>query len=79
MSALRERTEREQSLFGVEVKELKRIIDHDQKLKDFMTVKAQERTEMKAIEDAKRKKKGANNKQTNKQSPKLTNQAIEIT
>ncbi|XP_071790536.1 coiled-coil domain-containing protein 63-like [Asterias amurensis] len=57
MSALRERTEREQSLFGVEVKELKRIIDHDQKLKDFMTVKAQERTEMKAIEAAKRKTK----------------------
>ena len=59
MSALRERSEREQTLYGFEIKELKRIIDHDQKLKDFMAVKSQERTEMKAIEAAKRKRKGS--------------------
>ncbi|XP_022101119.1 coiled-coil domain-containing protein 63-like [Acanthaster planci] len=57
MSAIRERSEREQTLYGFDIKELKRIIDHDQKLKDFMAVKCQERTEMKAIEAAKRKKK----------------------
>ncbi|XP_071849515.1 coiled-coil domain-containing protein 63-like [Apostichopus japonicus] len=56
MTALRDRSEKDQTTYNLEVKELKRIIDHEQNLKEFMNVKAQERTEQKAIEAAKRKK-----------------------
>ncbi|KAJ8043896.1 Coiled-coil domain-containing protein 63 [Holothuria leucospilota] len=56
MTALRERSEKDQANYNIEVKELRRIIDHEQNLKEFMNVKAQERTELKAIEAAKRKK-----------------------
>ena len=59
MSALRERSEKDQSQYNLELKELKRIIDHEQKLKAFMSTKAQERAEVKALEAAKRKKRGA--------------------
>lgn len=58
MTALRERSEKDQMNYNLEVKELKRIIDHEQNLKEFMNVKAQDRTEQKAIEAAKRKKRG---------------------
>lgn len=58
MTALRDRSEKDQTNYNLEVKELKRIIDHEQNLKEFMNVKAQERTEQKAIEAAKRKKRG---------------------
>ncbi len=58
MSALRERSEKDQTQYNLELKELKRIIDHEQKLKAFMSTKAQERTEVKALEAAKRKKRG---------------------
>ena len=58
MSALRERSEKDQTQYNLELKELKRIIDHEQKLKAFMSTKAQERAEVKALEAAKRKKRG---------------------
>lgn len=58
MSALRERSEKDQTQYNLEVKELKRIIEHEQKLKAFMSTKSQERAEIKALEAAKRKKRG---------------------
>ncbi|XP_033098610.1 coiled-coil domain-containing protein 63-like [Anneissia japonica] len=57
MMALRDRSEKEQAQYNLELKELHRIIDHDRKLKEFMAIKAQERIEIKAIEAAKCKKK----------------------
>nr|XP_054775642.1 coiled-coil domain-containing protein 63-like [Lytechinus pictus] len=45
MAALRERLEKDQNMFNIEVKGLQRIVDHEEKLKAFMNVKAQDRTE----------------------------------
>ncbi|XP_071944329.1 coiled-coil domain-containing protein 63-like [Antedon mediterranea] len=57
MMALRDRSDKEQAQYNLELKELHRIIDHDRKLKEFMAIKAQERMEIKAIEATKCKKK----------------------
>ncbi|XP_070572078.1 coiled-coil domain-containing protein 63-like [Ptychodera flava] len=58
ITSLTERSEKDQLQYNAELKELLRILDHDQKLKDFMAAKAQERSEYKAEEAAKRKKRG---------------------
>lgn len=53
--ALKERNEKDLTQYNMEYKELMRIIDHDAKLKLFMNVKAQERSELEEEEAAKRK------------------------
>ncbi|XP_039274347.2 coiled-coil domain-containing protein 63-like [Styela clava] len=55
MMALKERNEKDLSQYNMEYKELMRIIDHDAKLKLFMNVKAQERSELEEEEAAKRR------------------------
>ncbi|XP_014665796.1 PREDICTED: coiled-coil domain-containing protein 63-like [Priapulus caudatus] len=59
MTALKERSEKDQTAYNVEMKELNRILDHDQKLKEFMTIKAQERADLlREAEESERKQKG---------------------
>lgn len=55
MMALKERNEKDMSQYNMEYKELMRIIDHDAKLKAFMNVKSQERSEFEEEEAAKRR------------------------
>ena len=55
MMALKERNEKDLTQYNMEYKELMRIIDHDAKLKAFMNVKAQERSELEEEEAAKRR------------------------
>lgn len=45
MLALKEKAEKELTQFNVELKELIRVIDHDRKLREFMSCKDKERTE----------------------------------
>ncbi|XP_065891131.1 coiled-coil domain-containing protein 63-like [Dysidea avara] len=55
--ALKEKTEKEIVQYNMELKELMRVIDHDRKLKEFMSKKDQERTEAhEYIEEMKAKK-----------------------
>lgn len=57
MLALKEKAEKELIQFNVELKELIRVIDHDRKLREFMSCKDKERTEAhEQIELMKRKK-----------------------
>lgn len=57
MLALKEKAEKELTQFNVELKELIRVIDHDRKLREFMSCKEKERTEAhEQIELMKRKK-----------------------
>lgn len=57
MLALKEKAEKELTHYNVELKELIRVIDHDQKLREFMSRKDQERTEAhEEMELMKRKK-----------------------
>lgn len=56
MLALKERSEKDIAQQEVEMKELYRIIDHDNRLKEFMMFKTCERTEFKEEEEAKKKK-----------------------
>lgn len=56
MIALKERSEKDICQHEIEMKDLLRIIDHDNKLKEFMMVKSNDRTEYKEEEDAKKKK-----------------------
>ncbi|XP_022344643.2 coiled-coil domain-containing protein 63-like [Crassostrea virginica] len=56
MLALKERSEKDIAQQEVEMKELYRIIDHDNRLKEFMMFKACERTEFKEEEESKKKK-----------------------
>ena len=57
MLALKEKAEKELTQFNVELKELIRVIDHDRKLREFMSCKDKERTEAhEQIELMKRKK-----------------------
>ncbi|XP_078281491.1 coiled-coil domain-containing protein 114 [Rhinoraja longicauda] len=44
MLQLKEKAEKDLALHAVEMKELQRVIDHDKKLKEFMAIKAQERS-----------------------------------
>lgn len=63
MAALKERAEKEQLAYNVEMKELNRILDHDKKLKEFMTIKAQERANLlREAEENERRQKGRNRK-----------------
>ena len=55
MMALKERNEKDLSQYNMEYKELMRIIDHDAKLKAFMNIKSQERSEFEEEEAAKRR------------------------
>lgn len=55
--ALKEKAEKELAHYNMELKELIRVIDHDRKLKEFMSRKDQERTEAhEEMEAMKRKK-----------------------
>lgn len=57
MLALKEKAEKELSQFNVELKELIRVIDHDRRLREFMSCKEKERTEAhEQIELMKKKK-----------------------
>ena len=57
MLALKEKAEKELNQFNVELKELIRVIDHDRKLREFMSCKDKERTEAhEQIELMKKKK-----------------------
>ena len=55
MMALKERNEKDLAQYSNEYKELMRIIDHDAKLKAFMNMKSQERSELEEEEAAKRR------------------------
>ncbi|XP_078682326.1 coiled-coil domain-containing protein 63-like isoform X2 [Branchiostoma floridae x Branchiostoma belcheri] len=57
MMGLKDRSEKDLSQYNMELKELMRIIDHDAKLKQFMTMKTQERAEMQEEEELRGKKK----------------------
>lgn len=57
MLALKEKADKELGQYNMELKELIRVIDHDRKLKDFMSRKDQERTEAhEAMESMRRRK-----------------------
>ncbi|XP_061188379.1 coiled-coil domain-containing protein 63-like isoform X1 [Saccostrea echinata] len=64
MLALKERSEKDMAQHELEMKELDRIIDHDNRLKEFMMFKACERTEYKEEEEAKKKKCSGGDKDT---------------
>lgn len=66
MSALQERNDKEHHQHHTEMKELKRIIIHDDKIKQFMTIKASDRAGLKAEEsDKKRQMRGDIDKSAN--------------
>ncbi|KAK6184463.1 hypothetical protein SNE40_006931 [Patella caerulea] len=56
MVALKDRNEKDQIQHEVEMKELQRIIDHDNKLKAFMMIKSSDRADFKEEEEAKKNK-----------------------
>ncbi|XP_046575038.1 coiled-coil domain-containing protein 63-like [Haliotis rubra] len=56
MLALKERSEKDTAQHEMEMRELQRIIEHDNKLKEFMMIKSNDRGEYKEEEDAKKKK-----------------------
>ena len=56
IQALKERSEKDRQQHDTELKDLLRTISHDNKVKDFMGIKASERMEYKAEEAAKKKK-----------------------
>ncbi len=60
MQALQERTENDWQQHNAEMKDLQRMISHDNKIKDFMKVKASDRAELKAEEAAKKQAAGTN-------------------
>ncbi|CAH3119929.1 unnamed protein product [Pocillopora meandrina] len=43
MASLRERADREMAVYNAEIKDVKRILEHDRKLRAFMTTKAEDR------------------------------------
>lgn len=59
MLALKEKAEKEMNQFNVELKELIRVIDHDRKLREFMSCKDKERTEAHEQMELMRKRKEA--------------------
>lgn len=59
MLALKEKAEKELTQFNVELKELIRVIDHDRKLREFMSCKDKERTEAHEQMEFMRRKKEA--------------------
>ena len=58
MQALKERMDKDRQTHNVEMKELQRIISHDNRVKEFMKVKSNDRNEFKAEEAAKRQRAG---------------------
>ena len=56
MSALMERSEKDQQQHDAEMKDLMRTISHDNKIKAFMNVKSSDRADYKAEETAKKKR-----------------------
>ena len=56
MLALKERSDKDMAQQDVEMKELHRIIKHDNKLKEFMGIKVNDRLELKEEEMIKRSK-----------------------
>ena len=59
MLALKEKADKEMSQYNTELKELARIIDHDRKLREFMSRKDQERTEAHEEMEAMKRKREA--------------------
>ena len=59
MLALKEKADKEMSQYNTELKELARIIDHDRKLRQFMSRKDQERTEAHEEMEAMKRKREA--------------------
>ena len=58
MLALKEKSDKEMVQYNMELKNIRRTLEHDRKLKEFMTVKAQER-EMDEESLARKRKKDA--------------------
>ena len=56
MLALKERNDKDTAQQDVEMKELQRIIKHDNRLKEFMGIKVNDRAELKEEERIKRSK-----------------------
>ena len=56
MLALKERNDKDMTQQDVEMKELQRIIQHDNRLKEFMGIKLHDRAELKEEERIKRSK-----------------------
>lgn len=54
MAALQERNEKDIASYETEMKDLRRKIDHDDRIKEFMLVKSDDRAELKAEEAAKK-------------------------
>ena len=59
MLALKEKADKELSQYNTELKEHIRVIDHNRKLKQFMSRKDQERTEAHEAMEAMRRRKDA--------------------
>ena len=59
MLALKEKADKEMAQYNTELKELARIIDHDRKLRQFMSHKDQERTEAHEEMEAMKRKREA--------------------
>ncbi|XP_074649093.1 uncharacterized protein LOC141904372 [Tubulanus polymorphus] len=59
MMQLQERNQKDQNQHETEMKELERVISHDNKLKEFMNIKSGDRADYKTEEADKRKKRGA--------------------
>ena len=56
MLALKERSDKDMAQQEIEMKELQRIIQHDNKLKEFMGIKIHDRADLKEEEQAKKLK-----------------------
>ena len=59
MLALKEKADKEMTQYNTELKELARIIDHDRKLREFMSRKDQERSEAHEEMEAMKRKREA--------------------
>ena len=58
MVALLERSEKDKDQHELEMRELQRQIDHDNRIREFMGIKGSDRAELKAEEAAKKQKLG---------------------
>ncbi|KAL3856441.1 hypothetical protein ACJMK2_011199 [Sinanodonta woodiana] len=78
MLALKDRSDKDKALYGTEMKELQRIIHHDNKLKEFMSIKGNDRNEFKEEENAKKKRvSGDRDSDADKLTIKTLEQAFE--
>ena len=59
MLALKEKADKEMSQYNMELKELARVIDHDRKLREFMSRKDQERSQAHEEMEAMKRKREA--------------------